>query len=282
MMTTAPTDNWGIFVFVFIAAGVLYFNFAWFREQLCIIICPYGRLQSALIDDDSMVIGYDERRGEPRGKVGAEGVGDCIACNRCVAVCPTGIDIRQGLQMECIGCANCIDACDEIMEKVGRPKGLVRYDSLNGLAGLKTRIVRARVVLYTVLLLIGATVMLFSFSRLKPVSATAFRMQGAPYIVDDASVRNQYLVRIVNKRNRPVTVSARPVADAAGLAWTGLDQPVTVGPNSEEVRPLIVTVPRAQYVGPFHLIVELTDEAGEIRIERKVEFLGPNADRLQK
>ena len=281
MMSTAPTANWGVFVFVFIAAGILYFNFAWFREQLCIIICPYGRLQSALIDDDSMVIGYDERRGEPRGRVGVESAGDCIACNRCVAVCPTGIDIRQGLQMECIGCANCIDACDEIMEKVGRPKGLVRYDSLNGLAGLKTRIVRARVVLYTLLLLIGATVMLFSFGRLQPVSATAFRMQGAPYIVDDTLVRNQFLVRIVNKQNRPVVLTARPLAEAEGLAWTGFDQAVTVGPNSEEVRPLIVTVPRTAYLGPFHLTVELVDDAGEIRIRREVEFVGPDPSRLQ-
>jgi cytochrome c oxidase accessory protein FixG len=124
--TGAPSSSCGIF------AGILYFNFAWFREQLCIVICPYGRLQSALIDDHSMVIGYD-KRGEPRrakrGKAGTPGSGDCIACNRCVQVCPTGIDIRHGLQLECIGCTACIDACDEVMTRIHKPRGLIRYDS---------------------------------------------------------------------------------------------------------------------------------------------------------
>lgn len=282
LMTTAPSANWGIFVFVFVATAALYFNFAWFREQLCIIICPYGRLQSALIDDNSMVIGYDEKRGEPKGKVSDKNAGDCIDCNRCVTVCPTGIDIRQGLQLECIGCANCIDACDAIMTKVGRPKGLVRYDSLNGLAGLKTKILRPRVLLYTLLLLIGATVMFTSFSRLQPVTATAYRMQGPPYVVDDTLVRNQYLVRLVNKKTDSISLTVMPVADAAGLSWTGLAGPVDVGPNKEEVRPLIVTVPRSEYTGSFHLQVQVTDASGDLRIVRKVEFLGPDPDVLNK
>ena len=114
LMTTAPTANWGIFVFVFVATGVLYFNFAWFREQLCIIICPYGRLQSALIDDNSMVIGYDENRGEPRGKVSAKDAGDCIDCNRCVAVCPTGCECQYSRVHPFI------------------PKAVTRDDSLEG------------------------------------------------------------------------------------------------------------------------------------------------------
>ncbi len=110
----------------------MFFNFAWFREQTCLAICPYGRLQSVLTDPDSLVIGYDEKRGEPRGKAKGEGVGDCVDCNRCVVVCPTGIDIRNGLQLDCIGCARCIDACDDVMDKLHRPRGLVRYDSLKG------------------------------------------------------------------------------------------------------------------------------------------------------
>ena len=147
-MTSNPKEHWGTFVFVFVASGLIYFNFAWFREQLCLVICPYGRLQSALIDDDSIIIGYDEARGEPRGKATITGIGDCIDCTRCVQVCPTGIDIRQGLQIECIGCSNCIDACDAIMTKLNRPQGLIRYDSQNGLAGKKKRILRPRIILY--------------------------------------------------------------------------------------------------------------------------------------
>jgi cytochrome c oxidase accessory protein FixG len=276
LMTHAPGQNWGFFVFVVIATTILYLNFFWFREQLCIVICPYGRLQSALIDDNSMVIGYDEGRGEPRGRVGAEGAGDCIACNRCVQVCPTGIDIRQGLQMECIGCANCVDACDEIMDKVKRPRGLVRYDSLNGLTGGKTKVIRPRIVLYTVLLLIGFTVMLFSFSRLKPVSASALRMKGAPYFVDEQYIRNQYLVRIVNKRSQPMRFTVVPELEAAGLNFSGFEVPVEVASNSEEVRPLIATVSRSDYTGPFQIVLQVKAESGEVSIERPVEFLGPD------
>ena len=99
-MTSSPTEHWGAFVFMAVATGIIYLNYSWFREQLCLVICPYGRLQSALIDDDSLIIGYDEGRGEPRGPAKKEGVGDCIDCIRCVQVCPTGIDIRQGLQMQ--------------------------------------------------------------------------------------------------------------------------------------------------------------------------------------
>src|SRR5690606_38137355 len=124
---------------------VLWFCFGWFREQFCVIMCPYGRLQSALTDDDTINVGYDEKRGEPRGAKGKT-TGDCIDCRRCISVCPTGIDIRNGLQLECIGCAACIDACDDIMTKIDRPKGLVRYDSLNGLTGKKRRIIRPRVI----------------------------------------------------------------------------------------------------------------------------------------
>ena len=105
MMRQAPMQHGSLFGFIALATGVVYFNFAWFREQLCVVICPYGRLQSILTDDHTLIIGYDTARGEPRGPAGAHGAGDCVACDRCVRVCPTGIDIRQGLQMECIGCA---------------------------------------------------------------------------------------------------------------------------------------------------------------------------------
>jgi len=193
MMGAAPGEHWSLFVFMAVFTGALYFNFAWFREQLCIVICPYGRIQSALTDDHSLVIGYDAKRGEPRGRgqrtedggQRTEGAsfqgagpairplssalcppssvfrppssvsGDCVACNRCVHVCPTGIDIRHGLQMECIGCTACIDACDEVMTRLHRPRGLIRYDSQSAFAGRPTHWLRPRTLLYGVLLLVG-------------------------------------------------------------------------------------------------------------------------------
>lgn len=127
-----PFDHFAAFGTVTFLTGAFYFCFAYFREQFCIMVCPYGRLQSALTDDDTVIIGYDESRGEPRGKANHPEAADCIDCRRCVNVCPTGIDIRNGLQLECIGCAACIDACDDIMRKLNRPTGLVRSGRLAG------------------------------------------------------------------------------------------------------------------------------------------------------
>lgn len=281
MMQDQPTEHWSAFVFVFIAAGILYFNFAWFREQLCIVICPYGRLQSAMIDDHSMVVGYDTKRGEPRGKPGVAGNGDCVDCNRCVQVCPTGIDIRQGLQMECIGCTACIDACDSVMTRLHKPKGLIRYDSQTALAGGKTRWIRPRTMLYGVLLLIGASVATWAVSTLKPANVGITRITGAPYIVTEDAVRNQFLVRILNKRSEPVSFTVEVKSDSS-FTRTGLTEPVLIGPMGEEVRPLILVVPRAKYTGPFQFTVIGSDTKHSFEISRDVEFLGPDAQLLKE
>jgi len=281
-MTHSPGEHWGAFVFVFVAGAVLYFNFSWFREQLCLVICPYGRLQSALIDDDSVIIGYDEKRGEPRGPAKKEGFGDCIDCNRCVQVCPTGIDIRQGLQMECIGCANCIDACDAIMSKLDRPKGLVRYDSLNGLAGLKRRILRPRIFLYLALMLAGMTAFTISVRQLHSANMNIVRMTGAPYFITDEAIRNQYMVRVINKTNEAKTYSVETRAPGEAYTQISRGETVTVPPMGEEVRPIILSIPRADYQGPFDLSVQLEDSGGELILSRKAEFLGPNAALLEQ
>jgi len=286
MMHESPAAHWSAFVFVFIAAGALYFNFAWFREQLCIVICPYGRLQSALIDDHSLVIGYDAKRGEPRGKLhpspaslpaeASAKAGDCVACNRCVQVCPTGIDIRQGLQLECIGCTACIDACDEVMTRVHRPKGLIRYDSQAAFTGGRTRWLRPRTVLYGVLLLVGMTVAGWALSTIKPAATGITRMVGAPYFVDPAHVRNQFLVRVVNKR-AVTTEFIATVNSPVPVILNGFTTPVAIASLGEEVRPLILQVPRAAYEGPFRFTLTVTDPAGTFSISREVEFLGPEA-----
>jgi cytochrome c oxidase accessory protein FixG len=275
MMRDAPTKNWGAFVFIAAATGGVYFNFAWFREQLCIVICPYGRLQSALTDDHTLVIGYDQARGEPRGKPGALGVGDCVACDRCVSVCPTGIDIRHGLQLECIGCAACIDACDEVMKRVGRPQGLVRYDSLAGFARRKRRWIRPRTLVYGVLLLAGASVAGWSIGGIRPAVLGVTRMIGAPYYIDGDVVRNQFLVRLVNKRSQAVAVTLSVRGLPPGAAVRGLEEPVEIPAMGEEVRPLIVQVPRSQNVSAFTFEVDAGDLPGSFKLSRSMEFLGP-------
>jgi cytochrome c oxidase accessory protein FixG len=267
---------------VFLTAGVLYFNFAWFREQLCIVICPYGRLQSALTDDHSLVIGYDGRRGEPRGKVGTPDAGACIACNRCVQVCPTGIDIRQGLQLECIGCAACIDACDEIMTKVKRPTGLIRYDSLAGLTGGVTRWLRTRTVVYGILLLVGAAVATFALSTVKPATGSVVRMGGAAYFVDHESVRNQYMVRVLNKQVETATFTVTVEGAQPATRFSGVGAPVVVAAMADQMMPLVLVMDRKHYGGPFRFIVRIRDAAGLFNAAKEVEFLGPDPQLLRE
>jgi cytochrome c oxidase accessory protein FixG len=158
MMRNRPAEHPEAFAWMAGMTLVLYGNYSWFREQLCLIICPYGRFQSIFTDRDTMLVAYDGKRGEPRGKVKDTARGACVDCNRCVVVCPTGIDIRNGLQLDCIGCTACIDACDEVMDKVHQPRGLVRFASQNELVGEPRRFVRPRTIAYTVALVVGAVV----------------------------------------------------------------------------------------------------------------------------
>ncbi|MEI8340830.1 MAG: cytochrome c oxidase accessory protein CcoG, partial [Verrucomicrobiota bacterium] len=196
-MKQGPLEHVTSFGIVAFLTGALYFCFAQFREQFCILMCPYGRLQSALTDEDTMIIGYDLKRGEPRGKATDPNAGACVDCNRCVTVCPTGIDIREGLQLECIGCAACIDACDDIMRKLKRPAGLVRYDSTRGLAGKKRRIFRPRLLAYGLLGLLGLTALgVTVFYRAKPMNADLTRMRGPSFYLDPAVVRNHFQLRL--------------------------------------------------------------------------------------
>ncbi|MBT63629.1 MAG: cytochrome c oxidase accessory protein CcoG [Puniceicoccaceae bacterium] len=277
-MRTSPTEHWGAFLFVFIASSIIFLNFAWFREQLCLVICPYGRLQSALIDDDSLIIGYDEARGEPRGPAKKEGFGDCINCYRCVQVCPTGIDIRQGLQMECIGCANCIDACNTIMTKINRPKGLIRYDSQNGLTGQKRRYLRPRTFIYAALMLVGAGAFTLSAMQLRSANMNIVRMSGAPYFLSDTGVRNQYQVRVINKTNETKTYKLVSAAEGQTYTMEGNEDGITVPPMGEELRPVIISIQRDDYTGKFPLTISLLAPDGEKAIiTREAEFLGPNA-----
>lgn len=213
MVRERPSDHPEAFAWAATLTAILYFNFAWFREQLCLVICPYGRLQSVLTDRDTTVIGYDEKRGEPRGKKNKAGAGDCVDCSRCVVVCPTGIDIRNGLQIDCIGCARCIDACDEVMVKLGRPTGLVRYDSQKGLAGEQRRVWRPRIALYAALGVIGCIAAGLALGQRTSFEANLLRLRDAPpFVLDQGRVRNAFEVHLVNKQSRDVVfeLSGKP------------------------------------------------------------------------
>lgn len=275
MTHRSPLENWSVFLFIVALTGVLYFNFAWFREQFCIVLCPYGRLQSVLIDDNSIVVGYDERRGEPRGKPGTTS-GDCVDCRRCVQVCPTGIDIRQGLQLECISCAACVDACDEVMVRLGRYPGLIRHDSLNALAGKTTRFLRPRLFLYLFLMLLGAGAFVFSAQQVKPVIVSVLRMQGAPYFREASTVRNNFLLRLANKRAGARTYTVTVESEVKGIEVAGGNNKAVRLDGGEEIRePLILSMPDADFPGQFDVKVLIKDASGTIEAEKFVPFLGP-------
>jgi len=195
----SPADNWTLFVIMLILTGITLFDFGWFREQFCVIACPYGRFQSVLMDENSLVVAYDEKRGEPRrGDVPKSEEGDCINCYKCVKVCPTGIDIRRGTQMECIACTMCIDACDEIMEKVHKPKGLIRYSSENELSGQKRKLTFRSMVYLAGTVMMGIGLVL-ALSQRSMLSAQFLRMPGAPFTVVQSDSGSELINRFEMK-----------------------------------------------------------------------------------
>jgi cytochrome c oxidase accessory protein FixG len=277
LMTRPPGSHSGDFFWVMAWTGVLFFDFAWFREQTCLIICPYGRAQSALVDRDTVIIGYDATRGEPRGRKG-ETTGDCIDCFRCVAVCPTGIDIRNGLQMECIGCANCVDACDEVMERVGRAPGLVRYDSQRGFAGEPRRSLRRpRVVLYAFLGVLGLAVFGFSALGRSSFEVHALRARGLPYQIDGDAVRNVFTIRIQNKGSTDATyvLSEVPGESPVRPALVIAQSTVRLAPLADHEVPIIATVPRADASSGAPMRIAVTDSATGETSFVDVAFRGP-------
>ena len=196
------------FIALLIFTSIFFFVYYWFREQVCIVVCPYGRLQGVLLDKNSIVVAYDYVRGEPRGKVSEEKTGDCIDCKACVRVCPTGIDIRNGTQLECINCTACIDACDEIMEAVDRPKQLIRYASENNIAKKETLKITTRIKGYSFLLLAIASALFIMLATRDAVDITILRTQGMIYqSLPNGYIGNLYSARMFNKTHKDIEVN---------------------------------------------------------------------------
>lgn len=220
MMQHAPWENAWYFGLTCVLMLLMAFQFGWFREQFCTLLCPYARFQSVLMDSNSIVVGYDPVRGEPRGKLHTNSElkhGDCIDCGLCKRVCPTGIDIRNGLQLECVACSACIDACDTVMDQVGRKRGLIRYDTENHLLGKDSQIFRPRILIYATLLvfLLSTFVYLLSTRQLSDIELLR-ASKIAPFSVDNSGkVTNQFVLRIANKSKNSVSYKliAKNMAD---------------------------------------------------------------------
>ena len=281
MITEGPRQHLEAFGLTTGFTAILMFNFTWFREQFCVVLCPYGRLQSVLHDKDSVTVAYRESRGEPRGKIlkaaGVEApkLGDCIDCKRCVAVCPTGIDIRDGLQMECLACTQCVDACDEVMDKVKRPRGLIDFASQNELKGEPRRTLRPRLMIYAGLMLISVITLGVSLATRTPFEANIFRPRGGmPFVVDGEIVRNAFEVHVFNKNPQDARFS---IAVSGGPD----EKSVVIGTPQVELAsltdahvPVSISIPRAQLGAPVELKLTVTDETNGVKKELRVGFLG--------
>lgn len=272
-----PWETFWIFFYGFATYG----NAGYLREQVCKYMCPYARFQSAMFDKDTLVITYDQQRGEPRGarKRGTEarsqGLGDCIDCTWCVQVCPTGIDIRHGLQIECIACAACIDACDEIMDKMGSPRGLIRYTTQHALDHLRTRLLRPRVLIYATLLAALVAGFVVAVALRSPVSLDVIRDRNTLYrLTGDGQVDNVYTVRILNKSEREQRFR---IAAAGGSVLTLLPlREYTVA--SGEVYSLPLRVRRAAYQPPGPETIRITVQSVDdpaIHATTDARFLAP-------
>ncbi len=279
IVTDSPLKHIGGLSAMFFFSLLFYGVFAFFREQACVLVCPYGRLQSALLDSNTIVVHYDFKRGEPRGKLAGRDKsnrqhGDCINCGLCVAVCPTGIDIRNGTQMECVNCTACIDACDGIMDKVEFPRGLIRYDSYDAISKGERHKITPRMIGYSVvlLLLIGFAGYLI-FSR-TDVETSLLRTPGQLFQeTTPGLITNLYNFKIANKTFRELPIEMRLLEPSGQINVIG--QTIAVHPDGMAEGSLFIEIPRDQITKPSMRIKIGVYSDDRLIEELKTKFLGP-------
>lgn len=278
-MRHSPGQHPVLFAASLLNTGVFYFVFSYFREQACIYMCPYGRLQGVLLDNDSLVIHYDHQRGEPRGKLKKNtpevGQGDCIDCRQCIAVCPTGIDIRHGTQLECVNCTACIDVCDEIMDKVDKPRGLIRYASHNQiLTGKKFRLT-GRAWLYIGILSVFVTTFIVLLMSGGDMKTTLLRGQGQTYtMTPTGNVTNLFTLNILNKLDKARVFTFR-LPEAKGSVTALGAAEIKVPAQGQAKANLIVELPPSELKGlSFDVKIDMVED-GQVKRTLKTRFNGP-------
>lgn len=294
IISQPPTNNLAGFIGLMAFTGIFYGVFAKFREQACIAVCPYGRLQSVLLTKDSVGVAYDFERGEPRGKLKKKNKdnnqsngqalslddlvkpqGDCVDCKLCVQVCPTGIDIRNGTQMECVNCTACIDACDMVMDKIEKPRGLIRYASHNNIT-TKTqwKLLNPRVMAYTAVLLILLVVQAFLLMERGQFEVTLLRAPGSLYNeLPNGNITNVYNTRIINKSNENASFTFKIKESKGVIHFAGNELKVAKGTTSEGV--FVLELPPAE-VKELKTKVTIEVWSGNKKVETiHTVFLGP-------
>jgi cytochrome c oxidase accessory protein FixG len=275
IVNQSPNEHLSSFIAVIVFSLFFYFVFSKFREQACVIVCPYGRLQGVLLDPNSVVVAYDYIRGEPRGKLQTpKTTGDCIDCHLCVAVCPTGIDIRNGTQLECVNCTSCIDACDSIMDKVSLPKGLIRYASLNSIKDKSKFKFTPRIIGYSIVLVLLLTVLVTLSLLRSEIDSSILRAPGKVYQEQtDNKVSNLYMIKLVNNTYKDIPIQLKINNSDAELKIIGKDIVLPV-----------LSVVESEFLILFQkdkiktTLIPLTIQVvadGKIINEIKTNFLGP-------
>ena len=261
------------FMFMIGISIFYYWIYSYFREQVCTFACPYGRLQGVLLDSKSISVIYDFKRGEPRG---AKETGDCIDCKQCIAVCPTGIDIKNGSQLECINCTACIDECNIVMKRINKPQNLIRFDSYNGVETGKKLIGNARTYSYSAVLLILIIILGFTVSKRTPIDATIMRLSGTLYqTIDSATISNMYNVKIINKTNTNKNLSFRIINNKNGIIQlVGNSSLLKMNGTSESI--MVIKLKKNNLAGKItNLSIGIFE--GENFLETaNINFIGPN------
>jgi cytochrome c oxidase accessory protein FixG len=280
IQTTHPKEHIGGLIALVIFTTVFYGVFARLREQVCTTICPYGRLQGVLLDRNSIVITYDHVRGEDRAKFKKNedrtesGKGDCIDCGQCVNVCPTGIDIRNGTQLECVNCTACIDACDHMMDSVGLEKGLIRYDSENGIASGKKFTWTRRMIAYTVVLVVLLGILVTLIATRTDFDATILRQRGATYQeLQDGRISNIYEIDLSNKTKKEYTIELR-ILDGKGEIEAVVKEMTLLPEKHMRERFLIRMDPDEIKKGKNELYIGVFGN-GELITKTRTTFVGP-------
>jgi len=283
---TLSLTGWSLFWILFYGFAT-YGNAGWMREQVCKYMCPYARFQSAMFDPDTLIVTYDSERGEPRGagskkaSRAEKGLGDCLDCNLCVQVCPTGIDIRKGLQYECIGCAACIDACDHVMAKAGLPKGLVRYSTQHALkehfaaAGIRRHVLRPRVFVYTGILAAVTLALFVAVAVRIPLKVDVIRDRGAlAREAEDGRIENTYRLQVMNTSER----AHRYVVSASGLDGLAVASEPGFELNGATTQSVLVRLraaPEALQPGSNKITISVAAaDDPSLQVNEKTVFLG--------
>lgn len=275
-MRSSPAQHPTAFLVMGGTTTLVFLDFAYFREQMCTVVCPYARLQSALLDKKSLIVAYDVGRGEPRGKKGRT-KGDCVDCGMCVAACPTGIDIRKGLQLECIGCTQCIDACDGVMDKLRRSRGLIRYTSQDALSAKRfdvRSLIRPRVIVYAVAALGLLTALGFAASKDNVADVSLLRGLGEPFVLQGDRVQNHVRIKIQNRTEQDAEFTLALV-DSPDADLVSPENPMHVAARAHSTQGVFVLAPKDSFrFGKRDVRIRIT---GASHFEQVVPYrlLGP-------